>query len=159
MGDNDPQPPRISFEEDFKAERRANLELKAQLEDTQRRYKSQGEENSRLRKKLSEASEPRQPEPEPAAAPPAPAPAPPTPAAEPKVHAMSITDAYCPECRQPNAEFKDETECKNCGRGLGAIATLPKVKACPGCGLDKMPDGSPLARKRRSKPLEVPHVG
>ena len=49
-------------------------------------------------------------------------------------HARSITDQFCPECGDPNPEFKDETECKECGRSLGAVETLSRVKQCPGCG-------------------------
>lgn len=157
MADNDPQTPRLSLEADFLAERKKNLDLQARLELLEQKYKAQGEQLSRERKRAGAQSEPKQELQQPATEPKPVAKQEQAPVKDPQIHAMSITDAFCPGCGTKNEEFKDETECKNCGHGLGAIATISQVKACPGCGLSKMPDGSPLAKKKAR--IEVPRLG
>jgi hypothetical protein len=150
MGDEPSSPPKLDFGSELKEAMKRNLELEAKLESSEARNKSKDTQLSELRKKLGAASEPK-PEPEPAVVPqPAPA-APPEPEKTKVVeHSMSITDAFCPECGGPNPDFKDETECIECGHPLGAIATLDKVKNCPGCG-----KSGKIARKKKGSGLNI----
>lgn len=126
MADEPPQAPKFTFESELREEKKKNIEWEAKFEDLQSKYKSRGEEVSRLRKATDAQSEPRG---EPKDLMPSP-----VPKIDLPDHAMSITDAYCPTCGDPNPDFKDEIECKDCGHALGAEATLDKVKNCPGCG-------------------------
>ena len=106
------------------------LEAEADRDNLRSKNKSMTETISRLRKKEGVDSAPAQ-----APAPPAAEPkAPPEPEPKGVEHARSITDQFCPECGDANPEFKDETECKDCGRSLGAVETLSRVKQCPSCG-------------------------
>lgn len=150
MDESIPQPPRFSFEDELKAERRKNIESDATIDELKAKVKSLTEQNSRLRKKEPEQSEPKPevmapPQSAPAATP---APAPAVPQAP--THSMSITDAYCPTCGETNPQFKDETECKECGHALGAIETLAQVKNCPGCGAS-----GKIARKKAKGGLKI----
>lgn len=49
-------------------------------------------------------------------------------------HYVGVWEKYCPECGDPNPDFKDEMECSSCHMHLGAEATVEKLKACPNCG-------------------------
>jgi len=126
--------PKSSLEDKLKEEIGRRLESDAKVDILQGKVKSLTETVSRLRKKEGIESNPvvekkeekisiyepkQEVKQEKAAAP---------------THARSITDAFCPECGEPNTDYKPETWCTNCNRPLGAIANLPKVKNCPSCG-------------------------
>jgi Zn finger protein HypA/HybF involved in hydrogenase expression len=49
-------------------------------------------------------------------------------------HYVGSWQHYCPTCGGENENFKDETECVDCGMHLGAAADLKDLKACPNCG-------------------------
>lgn len=51
-----------------------------------------------------------------------------------KPHYIGAWQRYCPTCGDENPEFKDETQCEDCGAHLGAKETAEKLKACPNCG-------------------------
>jgi predicted RNA-binding Zn-ribbon protein involved in translation (DUF1610 family) len=119
---------KFSFEEELKAERRKTIDLEASVASKDSKIDTLQAEVRKLRKDTAAESRPKdevveQKKEEPSS----------PPAPEPK-HAMSITDQFCPTCGELNAEWKDETKCADCGHDLGAIATLSKVKKCPGCG-------------------------
>lgn len=59
----------------------------------------------------------------------------------PRVHTIEWKPRNCPECAQPNMDFKDETKCAKCGLHLGSVDyAKSKLKACPNCPLDPNPD-------------------
>ena len=122
--------PKINLEDRLKEEIGRRLEAEADRDNQRAKNKSLTETVSRLRKKEGVDSTPIAPPDPPAAAPHVP----PEPEAKGVEHARSITDQFCPECGDANPEFKDETECKECGRSLGAVETLSRVKQCPSCG-------------------------
>ena len=51
-----------------------------------------------------------------------------------KPHYIGAWQRFCPTCGDENPEFKDETQCEDCGAYLGAKETAEKLKACPNCG-------------------------
>ena len=66
-------------------------------------------------------------------------PAPPDPEADHghetgKPHYIGAWQRFCPTCGDENPDFKDETQCEDCGAHLGAKETAEKLKACPNCG-------------------------
>lgn len=51
-----------------------------------------------------------------------------------KPHYIGAWQRFCPTCGDENPDFKDETQCEDCGAHLGAKETAEKLKACPNCG-------------------------
>ncbi len=51
-----------------------------------------------------------------------------------KVHYVKSYHQNCPECGEPNPEFKDETECSSCHKPLGGLETAQNLPGCPYCG-------------------------
>jgi len=101
--------------------------LKAELENSKKTIETlKKEENKKPTKKS--APEPKEPEPS-------------KPSVEEthgheegKPHYIGAWQQYCPTCGDKNPDFKDETQCEDCGAHLGAKETAEKLKACPNCG-------------------------
>jgi hypothetical protein len=148
--DSNPQPPKFSFEEEFRTEHRKVVDLETSNSQKDTKIDSLQAEIRKLRKETGAQSEPK---PDVATTKAGEPPAPVPKIDEPK-HAMSITDDFCPTCGEANQEWKDETECADCKHPLGAVATLGKVKNCPGCGhtsSSKTPDGRLAVMKKGVK--------
>lgn len=56
----------------------------------------------------------------------------------PGPHYVKPYDRFCTDCGGPNPTFKDEMICDKekggCGKHLGSVADVAKLKACPDCG-------------------------
>lgn len=116
--------PKIGFEEEFKAERKKNIDLEATNKTLSTKVDTL---QARIRSLSKEGEDP--------------APAPPlaekpeaAPVAETKPHYVGAWQQFCPDCGVPNPEFHDETECSTCHMHLGSKEGLAKIKACPNCG-------------------------
>lgn len=55
-------------------------------------------------------------------------------------HLMHKWQRFCtgPNCEGENPDFKDETQCDNCGMHLGSVEVATSLSRCPSCGSKKV---------------------
>ena len=125
------------LEDDYKAEMKRRIEAEAKLDEATQEKKKLQNQLSALRREKGIESEAKPPEEKKSEGialevPPErmnqPAPENPAPKTE---HVVRPWEKFCPDCGGDNPEYKDETECVDCGMSLGAAKYLPKISKCP----------------------------